>query len=174
MLFRSAIRWFNEWAGKPLPISATAWCAGDIGVRLSGAHAAVDAAIKQIGGTHIDPHKAAAFWRGLRDHTDPFFDGDAPLWRLSVKSTAPPMALDSEPLIEWGGALRWLKSAALAEEIRAAATQAGGHATLFRANEKSAGVFHPLTPALMKLHQRLKQQFDPAGILNPGRLYPGV
>jgi glycolate oxidase FAD binding subunit len=91
-----------------------------------------------------------------------------------VKSTAPPMALDSEPLIEWGGALRWLKSAALAEEIRAAATQAGGHATLFRANEKSAGVFHPLTPALMKLHQRLKQQFDPAGILNPGRLYPGV
>ena len=169
-----AIRWFNEWAGKPLPISATAWCAGDIGVRLSGAHAAVDAAIKQIGGTHIDPHKAAAFWRGLRDHTDPFFDGDAPLWRLSVKSTAPPMALDSEPLIEWGGALRWLKSAALAEEIRAAATQAGGHATLFRANEKSAGVFHPLTPALMKLHQRLKQQFDPAGILNPGRLYPGV
>jgi glycolate oxidase FAD binding subunit len=143
-------------------------------VRLSGAHAAVDAAIKQIGGTHIDPHKAAAFWRGLRDHTDPFFDGDAPLWRLSVKSTAPPMALDSEPLVEWGGALRWLKSAALAEEIRAAATQAGGHATLFRANEKSAGVFHPLPPALMKLHQRLKQQFDPAGILNPGRLYPGM
>ncbi|HSQ05619.1 MAG TPA: FAD-linked oxidase C-terminal domain-containing protein, partial [Burkholderiales bacterium] len=32
-------------------------------------------------------------------------------------------------------------------------------------------VFHPLAPGLMKLHQRLKRSFDPAGILNPGRMY---
>ena len=86
------------------------------------------------------------------------------------------MALDSEPLIEWGGALRWLKSAALAEEIRAAATQAGGHATCFRhaGGGITNGVFHPLAPALATIHRKLKKTFDPAGILNPGRLYPGM
>ena len=166
-----AIRWFNEWAGKPLPISATAWRAGDIGVRLSGARAAVDAAIKKLGGAIVDPTQAVSFWRGVRDHTDPYFAGNAPLWRLSVKSTTSPIALSGEQLIEWNGALRWLRSSAPAQEIRAAATKAGGHATLFRAADRSASVFHPLSPVLMQLHQRLKKQFDPAGILNPGRLY---
>jgi glycolate oxidase FAD binding subunit len=47
----------------------------------------------------------------------------------------------------------------------------GGHATLFRGGDKSAGVFHPLAPAIMKIHRRLKAAFDPAGILNPGRMY---
>ncbi len=171
---REAIRWFNEWAGKPLPISATAWRASDIGVRLSGARAAVDAALKKLGGTVVDPTQAVSFWRGIRDHTDPYFAGDAPLWRLSVKSTTLPIALSGEQLIEWNGALRWLRSNAPAHEIRATATQAGGHATLFRAQDKSVGAFHPLSPVLMQLHQRLKKQFDPAGILNPGRLYPDM
>jgi glycolate oxidase FAD binding subunit len=89
-----------------------------------------------------------------------------------VKSTAPPLALPGEQLIEWNGALRWLRSEAPAEQIRLAATQAGGHATLFRGNTRAPhGVFQPLAPALLKLHERLKQQFDPARILNPGRLY---
>ena len=52
-----------------------------------------------------------------------------------------------------------------------AATRAGGHATLFRSADKSAGAFQPLAPALMKLHANLKHALDPAGVLNPGRLY---
>ena len=96
----------------------------------------------------------------------------APLWRLSVKPTTPPLGLPGGQLIEWGGALRWLKSDADAKTIRDAAARAGGHATLFRGGDKSAGVFQPLAPALMKLHRNLKRAFDPAGILNPGRLYP--
>jgi glycolate oxidase FAD binding subunit len=52
--------------------------------------------------------------------------------------------------------------------------QAGGHATLFRGGDKAQGVFTPLQPGLMTLHQNLKREFDPAGIFNPGRQYPVI
>jgi glycolate oxidase FAD binding subunit len=166
-----AIDLMNDWAGKPLPISATAYRDGDLGVRLAGARAAVDAAAKKIGGTAVDPPQAGRFWTGLREQADPYFSGEEPLWRLSVKATAAPPGLPGRSLIEWGGALRWLKSAADARAVQAAAAAAGGHATLFRGGDKSAGVFQPLPAALMKLHRNLKQSLDPAGILNPGRMY---
>jgi glycolate oxidase FAD binding subunit len=52
--------------------------------------------------------------------------------------------------------------------------QAGGHATLFRAADKSAGAFAPLAPPLLNIHRRLKHSFDPAGVFNPGRMYPDL
>jgi glycolate oxidase FAD binding subunit len=90
---------------------------------------------------------------------------------LSLKSTTPPLDLPGAQLIEWGGALRWLATDADARTVRAADALGGGHATLFRADDKSAGVFQPLPAALLKIHRKLKQTFDPAGIFNPGRLY---
>jgi glycolate oxidase FAD binding subunit len=63
-----------------------------------------------------------------------------------------------------------LRSTAGAGEIRARAEALGGHATLFRGGER-VGVFHPLAPALAQIHQRLKSEFDPAGIFNRGRMY---
>jgi glycolate oxidase FAD binding subunit len=166
-----AIDLMNKWAAQPLPITATAYRDGELGVRLSGARVAVDAAAKKIGGTPVAPEQAGRFWTGIREHADPFFAGDAPLWRLSVKSTTTPLDLPGQQLIEWGGALRWLKSSGDVKTIRDAAARSGGHATLFRGGDKTPGVFHPLPPALMKLHRNLKHAFDPAGILNPGRLY---
>ena len=59
-----------------------------------------------------------------------------------------------------------------ARTVREAAAHAGGHATLFRAIDKGAGVFTPLAPALAKIHRNLKRAFDPEGIFNPGRMYP--
>jgi glycolate oxidase FAD binding subunit len=163
-----AIELMNAWAGKPLPVSATVFRNGELTVRLSGARAGVDAAAGRIGGEAIDP---GSFWPAIREHTDSFFVGDGPLWRLSVKSTTPPLGLPGRQLIEWGGALRWLRSDAPAQAIRDAAASAGGHATLFRGGDRSGGAFHPLAPELMKLHRNLKRAFDPAGVLNPGRLY---
>jgi glycolate oxidase FAD binding subunit len=168
-----SIRLMNDWAGKPLSITATAYHDGDLGVRLSGSRPGVDAAVKKLGGTLVDPAQAERFWNGIREHTDPFFSVPGPLWRLSVKPTTPPLKLPGAHLIEWGGALRWLRSEAEAKTIRDAAASAGGHATLFRGSDRSA-VFQPLAPALMKLHRGLKKAFDPAGILNPGRLYPDL
>ena len=54
------------------------------------------------------------------------------------------------------------------------ARECGGHATCFRGAAPGAEVFAPLPPALLDLHRRVKQVFDPAGILNPGRLYAAL
>jgi glycolate oxidase FAD binding subunit len=170
-----AIRKLNEWAGQPLPISGSCWHDGVLALRLSGAQAAVDAALRSLGGAHggeLMPD-CDRFWASLREQRHAFFDGDAPVWRLSVPSTFG--AIDLGPqLIEWGGAQRWLRAdgdAATAQRIRATATACGGHATLFRGGDKSAGVFQPLAPAIARIHERLKAGFDPSNIFNPGRMY---
>jgi glycolate oxidase FAD binding subunit len=167
-----AIETMNRWAGRPLPVSATAHADGDMSVRLSGAAAAVREACTTLGGARIDDATAARFWTGIREQTDSFFAGDEPLWRLALPSTTPPLGLEGRELVEWGGSLRWLKSRAEARTIRERCAHAGGHATLFRGGDKSAGVFHPLAPAIARIHRRLKAEFDPRGVLNRGRMYP--
>ena len=173
-----AIRMTNEWTGKPLPISATCHRAGQLAVRLSGATPAVEAAVRQIGGS-ASPD-GDAFWEGIREQSDRWFlaarQANAPLWRISVKASAPYEELGGEQMLEWSGALRWLAANERtdAARVRAYARENGGHATLFRAADKAVGAFHPLPDALLALHRRLKSVFDPAGILNLGRLYPGL
>ena len=162
-----ALEALNRWAAEPLPISASAWQAGVLHVRLSGSEPALAAGTARIGGDELAD--AADWWRALREHTHAFFAGDDPLWRLSIPSTTPPLPLGPQ-LIEWHGGLRWLRSPAGAQ-VRSQAQRAGGHATLFRARDKSAGAFAPLDPVLLRLHRALKQAFDPAGIFNPGRLH---
>jgi len=167
-----ALEALNRWAGRPLPISASAWRGGLLDLRLSGAPSALQSAAKQIGGRPVDPAQAERFWSGIREHADAFFAGDVPLWRLSLPSQGPALGLPGEQMIEWNGALRWLRARADAAAVRAAAQRAGGQATLFRAADKAAGAFAPLSPVLLRLHRELKAAFDPAGIFNRGRLYP--
>ncbi len=166
-----ALARMNTWAGQPLPVSATAWHAGRLTVRLSGSAAAVRAARERLGGGPLEPAAAAQLWYDIREHAAPFFQGPAPLWRLSVPSSAPPAQVAGDQLIEWGGALRWLRSSEPAATLRAAATALGGHATLFRGGDRSAGAFTPLAPSLADIHRRLKGQFDPDSIFNPGRMF---
>lgn len=165
----AALRQLNEWGGMPLPISASCWVDGVLTLRLSGATAAVDAALANLGGALFPD--CAPFWAGVREQQHPFFAGDTPLWRLSVPSTTSALVLPGAQLIEWGGALRWLKSDIDAATLRRTVSAAGGHATLFRGGDKSAGVFQPLAPSIARIHGRLKASFDPSHIFNPGRVY---
>ncbi|HEY6281987.1 MAG TPA: glycolate oxidase subunit GlcE, partial [Burkholderiales bacterium] len=95
-----AIQMLNQWAGKPLPISASAYTGGELSLRLSGAAAAIEAAYNKLGGMRIDEAQAEQFWIGIREQTDPFFRSATPLWRLSVKSTTPPLKLAGGQVIE--------------------------------------------------------------------------
>lgn len=171
---------------------------GTLYVRLRGAKAAVQAACARMGGKRVDESAAdhervAADWRACRDQQLPWF-AERPaghgLWRLSVPQTAPVLALESEifgtPLVEWHGAQRWYRlpadDAHALRRLRDAATAVGGNATLFMAGSaeriSATDIFDaqkmPLPPALARIHQGLKAEFDPAGIFNPGRMFAGL
>jgi glycolate oxidase FAD binding subunit len=164
-----ALEQFNRWRAQPLPISATSWHEGIASVRLSGSPSAVRTARDLIGGEALEPAGAESWWRSVRDQTLGFFtDGAARLWRLSLPATA---SLDAggAGLLEWSGALRWVRSGAPAGQVRALAERAGGTATLWR-GERNGSMFHPLPPTSLELHRRLKSEFDPRAIFNRGRL----
>ncbi|WP_112183725.1 glycolate oxidase subunit GlcE [Ralstonia sp. GX3-BWBA] len=176
-----AIDTLNRWGGQPLPIAASAWIDGVLWVRLSGADAAVRAAIAKLGGERVDDAEGATFWRDLREQSHAFFaravQGSLPLWRIALPPATPPLALGhasaDEQLVEWGGGQRWWIDTAntSADVIRNAARKAGGHATLFRNGDRASDIFTPVATPLMAVHKRLKDSFDPHGIFNPGRLY---
>lgn len=167
-----ALETMNRWAGQPLPISATCHDGQTLFIRLSGAAPAVEKAAGQLGGERLGPEESASFWISLREQTHEFFADATPLWRLSLPAAAPMPRLPGNWLLEWGGAQRWLRSVASAEDIRKEAVAAGGYATLFRGGDRRGLVFQPLDPVLLRLHRNLKQAFDPRGIFNPGRMYP--
>lgn len=175
----SAIDTMQTLAGMSLPVTASAYHDGHLYYRLAGSPTAVNAAAKQIGGDSLDSNE---LWHSLREHTHDFFNRpDQPLWRLSLPALTPDLTskLDSSAttLYDWAGTQRWIYSSAEAAHIRDIASKAGGHAQLFRADaslQKSVGVNHPPSAAIMKLHHNLKREFDPAGVLNPGRLYAAL
>ena len=168
MALRAAIEALCRWAAAPLPISASCIEDGHLYMRLSGTTSALAEARTVIGG-HVLEH-ADRFWMEVREQRRPFFAGEAPLWRVSVPPAAA-VDLPGEQLIEWGGALRWLKSDAPAATIRSAVAEHGGHAMLFRSGIRSNEPYHPLPEPLMRLHQRIKAAMDPHGIFNRGRMY---
>ena len=93
------------------------------------------------------------------------------MWRISVPPAAPALGLSGEQLIEWGGGLRWLASDLGADAVRGRAAALGGHATLFRGDRAGIDAFTPAPPAVAQIEARLRAQFDPAGIFNPGRMH---
>jgi glycolate oxidase FAD binding subunit len=184
-----ALRMLNTWGAQPLPLNASCWIqetgqtasAGTLYVRLRGAVAAVDAAVKKMGGKlqNADAGNAtvAADWQALRNQTMDFFKlkNDECLWRLSVPDSAPYFQL-GETLVEWHGAQRWVKLPySEASRIRTIANEVNGTATVFIANNSlntsTISIFNPLKSPLNRIHRELKKQFDPAGIFNRGRMF---
>ncbi len=166
---RQALEHMTALNTQPVPLAGAAHVDGQLHLRL-----ACDAALaahwrRRIGGELSTDD--AGFWRGLRDHTLPFFDQDAPLWRLSLPPASPPQNI-GKTLIDWGGAQRWVFTEETPEQMWALATASGGHATLFRGGNRQGGRFQPLPRPMAALHTRLKKVFDPENVLNRGRLYP--
>lgn len=193
----SALAQLHRWGGQPLPLNASCWVRDEttpgapelLFVRLRGALAAVESAVKKmtqdVPGQRMDNAQAMPDWAACRDQRLPFFaappSSSEPLalWRLSLPQTAPALTLPWPQLIEWHGAQRWLWAPLAAQaQLRQAAAQGAGHATVFRAvsadKEGAEERFDPINPTLLAIHQRLKAEFDPADIFNPGRLYSGL
>ena len=177
-----ALKRMNAWGGQPLPLNASCWVQDQgtptLYLRLRGAVAAVESACETLGGERQDNDAVEGDWRACRDQQLPWFSelGERELWRLSVPQTAPVLDLPEAPLIEWHGGQRWVRvPAGQGERLRELARAVGGHATLFRSPvPQAAHRLAKLDPVLERIHRGLKQEFDPAGILNPGRLYPDL
>ena len=147
------------------------------------------AQLSQFGETD-ELHTSASleFWQEVRDVILLPAPEEHAVWRISV----PPShghrvvetvgaALDIHAFLDWAGGLVWLSAPVSADAgaalIREAITESGGHATLFRAPpdvRAMVPVFQPQPAALAALSRRVKESFDPARILNPGRMAPGV
>lgn len=134
-------------------------------------------------------HNSGRFWTEVRDVLPFAADGDTrPVWRISVPPQAGAALAESltespqaDAFLDWAGGLIWLAvpetDAAAADALRAAVAESGGHATLIRAPEElraAVPVFAPPAPGLARLSARIKEGFDPLGVLNPGRMYAGV
>ena len=165
----SAIATMNARARQGGPLAGACWLDGRLYLRLSGAAAAVEHTANAWGGEALAD--GDTFWRELRELRLPFFAGPAPLWRLSLKPTAPVPDDHGATLIDWGGAQRWLRGDFQLPALQLQAAAAGGNATLFRGGDRR-GELRPAPDAVTRrLQQRLKQAFDPQGVFNPGRLY---
>ena len=77
-------------------------------------------------------------------------------------------------MIEWGGARRWLSGEVDVEALRQSASGRGGSVCAFRNHAAGVAVFQALPAAMLKLQRNIKSSFDPAGIFNVGRIYPGL
>ncbi|RMH83251.1 glycolate oxidase subunit GlcE [Pseudomonas sp. AOB-7] len=163
-----ALNKLAEWGQQPLPISAASHDGAALHLRLEGGEGSVQAARQRLGGEEIDN----GYWQQLREQRLPFFAGEGTLWRLSLPANSGLLDLPGRQLIDWGGAQRWLKSDADGALIQRVLAKLGGHATCFAAGAEQP--FQPLAAPLLRYQRQLKQQLDPQGIFNPGRMYAEV
>jgi glycolate oxidase FAD binding subunit len=169
--------------------SATLFRLEGVGPSVAHRTATLAAGLKAFGAAQALPEEVSRdLWRGIRDVT-PFVDNSLdPVWRIS---TAPMQgatlaagiaeALDGAWFLDWAGGLIWLSlpvsDDAGAELLRPMVASAGGHATLIRADaavRAAVDVFQPQDEGVAALSRRVKESFDPKGVLNPGRMWAGV
>jgi len=142
--------------------------------------------LKAYGEIHeLDREHSLAFWGELRQ-LSVLQGSEAPVWRISTAPSAGPLVvaaisayMECRAYYDWSGGLVWAEvlptTDAGAADIRRVMATHGGHATLIRAEPQvraALEVFQPLEAGLERLSRKLKAAFDPAGILNPGRMYP--
>ena len=159
--------WLTHLLRRPTPLSGAFHDGAQLHLRLSGGEAGVTAMAAELGGEA----ESLALWDTLRRHGHPRLAAEPRLWRLSLPQAAPAPAIGELLAWDWAGSQLWFRSDQAPAAIFAAAEGAGGHASLFRGSDPGEEVFQPLAPPVLALHQRLKAALDPAGVLNPGRMY---
>jgi glycolate oxidase FAD binding subunit len=192
-----ALQLLNEWAGQPLPLSASCWIGSSIGgdgeltIRLAGAAAAVKAAIPIMGAavnaSELDPQVASKFWAALREQQLAVFsnlNSDETLYRLALPAACGTLAfqnVNGDIALEWHGQQRWIKAPgddATFTSIKTLASAHGGHATRFKQGSNVDSGTQRFTllseqvhsTALEAVQARLRTAFDPAGIFATSRL----
>ena len=191
-----ALRVLNEWAGQPLPLSASCWIGdsngeGQLSIRLAGAVAAIKAAVPLINSlvnaSEVDPQAAEIFWNDLREHKLSLFENlgaDQTLYRLALPAACGPLSIPgsgNEIILEWHGQQRWIKAPgdeATFNLIKQLASSHGGHATRFKQGANVNPAFQRFTllseqthsQALELVQERLRSAFDPTGVFSTNRL----
>lgn len=175
--------------GLPKPEAATVLRLEGVAPSVAHRKATLAALMKPFGPVVLlDEANSRALWKSIR-HVKPFAGASAhvrPLWRISVPPAQGHRLVDlitpaAQMFYDWGGGLVWVampfEDEPDAGSIRAAVAELGGHATLIRAPAAirvSADVFQPESAGLSALNKRVKESFDPKGLLNPGRMWAGV
>lgn len=191
-----ALKILNEWAGQPLPLSASCWIGngsadGELTIRLAGAVAAVKSATPlisaQVNAHIISPDEAEDFWNQLREQNlSPFtsLGDDQTLYRLALPAACGPLSIpgaEKDVVLEWHGQQRWVKAPgdqATFDAIKKLASSHGGHATRFMQGVNVSPAFERFTllseqahsKALEVVQARLRSAFDPAGVFATRRL----
>ena len=169
--------------GSPYEVSGAAHINGLTHLRLEGFAGSVSYRAKELAsllqqfGTAKQADGAAsdAVWQQVRD-VAPMHGTDGDIWKLSTRaSDAPALVARAgarQVMYDWGGGLVWLEMEP-GTDLRARLGPFEGHATLVRASlqtRQTLPVFEPEGPDVALLSAGLRAQFDPRGILNPGRM----
>jgi len=141
-------------------VSATAFYQDRLYARFSGAEKSVKSEVDSFGGETVDP----GWWHSIDTLT--LFDAASELWRVSGAPNCRSFLAEAV-LIDWGGGQRWLVNPAKDPRPESSSDD---HATLIKGNSTEEK-YQPLTASVERIHQGLKKQFDPKGILNPHKMY---
>jgi glycolate oxidase FAD binding subunit len=184
-------------AGAAMPFALSD--GGTVGLRLEGPAPSIEFRCDSLTREHgtsgaaeiVTGSEAIVFWRAIGEAAPLVALPGRAVWRISVApmrgaelGQAISQVLDAVWFLDWGGGLLWLAvpeatdagAEAIRTAIRGPEGRDTGHATLIKGSPAlrgSVAVFEPQPAPLAALSRRVKDAFDPAHILNPGRMVEG-